>query len=152
MGNSENSREPKKTINISDSLTFEDSKTSISDINELFGYLEREKKNIAVYFHGGAVPYEKGKKSAERMNKVFNDGKNYTRFFPISFIWESGIWEHIFTPQKLKEKGDFNLSEKSREIRENDSLKNIRYILKVPILNVTKSDFESGLKKHLDMA
>lgn len=67
--------------------------TTPADVDALFAHLQANgKKKIALYFHGGLVSAKSGMKTAEHITPLLTGG---TDVHPISFIWETGLFETI---------------------------------------------------------
>ncbi|MDQ6482415.1 alpha/beta hydrolase [Dyadobacter sp. LHD-138] len=68
--------------------------SSSEDVDVLFEHLhsQDERKDIVLYFHGGLVPQKAGMKTARYFTPQI---LTKTALHPISFIWETGIWETL---------------------------------------------------------
>ena len=68
--------------------------TTPADIDDLFAYLQTNgKKKIALYFHGGLVSAKSGMNTATHVTPLITGN---TDVHPISFIWETGLFETIW--------------------------------------------------------
>lgn len=76
-------------INVDKHGTFDRSETFQADIDAIFQGITTKK--MVIHFHGGLVPKESGKETAERMMNNFLGSNSHV----VSFVWETGLMEII---------------------------------------------------------